>query len=97
MKAELLPLTGKYYNTTIMVGSVQIKLCGGEGRPSDREFEEAPFTIEQWEKNEELFDNGWGGKCSPKELDYFDYGHCEKQDTYLIAQKIVDILNTKER
>ena len=96
-KAEILPLPRKYYCTEIRIGYVHLQLSGGGGRPSDREFEDAPFTIEQWEKDEGLFDDGWGGQSSPQDLDWFDYSHCEKQETYLAAKKIVEYFNTKEK
>lgn len=98
MKAELMPLNGKYYGT-------RIKLtfdCGHEETielwdsgslvPSDRELAEWGYTRKQWDSNEEV-DDGWGGVMPIRSADITCDGHFESVETLARAQEIVKLLS----
>jgi hypothetical protein len=87
VKAELKPLTGKYYGTEIEITDGPLKdLCfklwKSTGNPSDRELEKNDYTREQLDKNKEL-------------LMYLicDH-HYESQEVYKLAKDIVWYLNS---
>lgn len=99
MKAVLKPLDGKYYGTTIEVDfedggdKETFKLWdSGDFTPSIRELESLGYTEEQWINNE-LVDNGWGGKIPIIEMDIVSDSHFESKLTYERALKIVSLLN----
>lgn len=98
MKAKLLPLEGKYYNTKILIEynngtSDTIAISASSNfDPSDREIERCGFTKEEWENNI-VVDDGWGGKMNLQDGELFDGVHSEKQQTYLNALEIVKKLN----
>lgn len=100
MKAEILPLDGKYYGTEIKVSDGEyeyhFKLWNNASfEPSDRELGDK-CTIEQWRENEELpIEDGWGSDTCPAQ-DYVDVGdgHFESRETYKLAQIITEAINS---
>src|SRR5690606_30597007 len=99
MKAILKPLTGKYYGTEIQIdfqdgGNTEtIKLWDtGDFTPSVRELELWGYTEQQWENNE-LVDNGWGGKTPIKQMDLTCDSHFESKLTYQRALKLLNLIN----
>jgi hypothetical protein len=100
MRAEILALEGKYYETKILVtgdgyDDIICLSCGGYN-PSGREIERCGFTREQWESNA-LVDDGWGGKCTIRQADFPDPGgHYERDKTYRLAMLICDAINNLE-
>jgi len=50
------------------------------------------YTKEQWDNNE-LIDNGFGGKCKIQEADLFEFSHCESQVTYQRALELINKIN----
>lgn len=99
MKAELLPLNGKYYGTKIKVffddgGTTTLELWYTDGEPSTREIESWGHTQKEWDENA-LVDN-WGcGKERIKEMDYRCDSHYESKTTYDLAQLIVSAINER--
>lgn len=103
MKAELLPLNGKYYGTKIKLecgGNLNVWLTfegevGGKGYvPSDRLLEEANITREQWDNNEpvrflDCFGE-WDTDYAREVVCAVD--HFEDQLSYEIAKHIVESL-----
>lgn len=98
MKAELMPLDGKYYGTEIKLTfddghEETIKLWdSGSFVPSDRELNEWGYTREQWDNNEEVND-GWGGTMRIRSADITCDGHFESRETLARAQEIVRLLS----
>jgi hypothetical protein len=87
MKAEILPLKGKYYGTKIEIEdggiSTEIKIwCSGNYTPSDRELDEADMSRAEYNenKNDEQSSIDTSG------------GHFESQWTYKLAEKICERL-----
>lgn len=95
MKATLLPLRGKYYGTLIEIEDgfkYTISLWhSGSFEPSDRELE--GITIEQWRNNEEVNLAGYG-YIPAKEIVEICDEHFESRETYALALKIVEKLNS---
>ena len=91
MRAKLLPLTGKYYQTTIEYGNIQINLAGGTERASNRQIEDFGFSLDQYLNNEVDPESDYGDTV--KEIVNDPGGHYEKQDTYFTALKILEVLN----
>lgn len=96
MKAQILPLNGKYYGTKILIehSGYESEVCvwHATGAPSDRELQSWGITRSQWDTGS-MVDDGWGGKMSCRE--YAD-SHMETQASLEIAQAIVGALaNTK--
>ena len=104
MKAELLPLKGKYYGTKVKVtndnGSEYfLTFWSGECRePSDRELK-GQCTIEQWRDNEELpIEDGWGNPTTRAcDLVACDSCHFESRETYATAKELVDLVNKQRK
>jgi hypothetical protein len=102
MKAEILPLGGKYYGTKIKVRDgkyeYRFKLWNiASCEPSDRELE-GICTIEQWRANERIVDedcdDSWYPSGIPaQELCDVGDGHFESRETYAAAIKIVNAIN----
>lgn len=98
MKAELLPLDGKYYGTRIDItdGAAKIgsiNLWFSDYAPSGRELEVYGVTREQWDNNSVEVDDGWGGKCKIRDADLFPNSHHETVKTLEVARIIVDAIN----
>jgi len=98
MKAELLPLKGKYYGTRIDITDGEtrigpIDLWFSDYTPSDRELEVYGVTREQWDNNSVEIDDGWGGKCKVRDADLFPDSHHETVKTLEVARIIVDAIN----
>lgn len=105
IKAEILPLEGKYYGTKIEIsyepdedGSllpIEFTVWTGSEphRPSTREIEYGGYTEEDWQNNI-LIDHIWGGKVNIQDLPYFHESHMETQGDYLKAKTLVDIINS---
>lgn len=98
MKAELLPLKGKYYGTEVKIifnkeYSEVLKLWdSGEFIPSVRQIEKSGYTQEQYDNNE-LVDNGWGELETVREaMDICD-SHFESKTTYDRALEIIKRIN----
>jgi hypothetical protein len=96
MLAELLPLTGKYYGTQIVIkdGPAQgrhIELWFSTGEPSEREIESWGHTQSQWDNNIEI-DEGWGGKAKIQSCDFMCDPHYECKETYRVALAIIEAL-----
>ena len=96
MKAEILPLSGKYYGTEIKVSDGQhehhFKLWSNASfEPSDRELGDI-CTIEQWRRDEEI-DNG-GEVWTAKDFIDVGDGHFESRETYKLAQIITEAINS---
>jgi hypothetical protein len=96
MDAEILPLVGKYYGTTIRINNGMakgrdIKLWFDSGEPSDRELATRGYTRDEWESNIDV-DDGCGGISPIKSCGLICDSHYECQETYRVAQAIVDAL-----
>ena len=101
MKAVLMPLEGKYYDTEILLDfedgyEKQVITLSGNGyyEPSIRELNRHGITQEQWDNNEEL-DNGWGGKTPIQDMDLFD-SHYERKATYERALSLIEKINANQ-
>jgi hypothetical protein len=97
MKAELKPLTGKYYGTEIEITEGPLKdLCFKlwkcTGNPSDRELEEYNYTRKQWNNNE-MVDDGFGCEFPIQKSDIVCDSHYESQEVYQLAKRLVEFLN----
>jgi len=97
MRAEIETLR-KYYSTKINYGGIVIELYGenGEFKPSDRELKKSNVTREQFENNELVHSFDWNGikQMEPAmSACEFEYSHCERQSTYELAVKIMEMLN----
>lgn len=96
MKATLLPLRGKYYGTLIEIEDEGFKHTislwhSGSFEPSDRELE--GITIEQWRNNEEVNLAGYGYIPAREIVEICDE-HFESRETYALALKMVEKLNS---
>lgn len=101
MKAELLPLDGKYYGTVIRITGddgythiIKLWQCGS-WVPSDRECAAAGITIDQWQANANVtLDNGetWPAK----ELLEICDSHFESRETHAMAEQIVRCLTSTD-
>jgi len=99
MQATLLPLSGKYYGTKIIINNQgfinEITLWNyGNGEPSLRELRNK-CTIEQWRNNDKLpVPDGWGSDYTFSK-DYIGIcdSHFESSTTYNLALEIVERLN----
>lgn len=97
MKAELLPLEGKHYGSTIRVtdGRFTTEITVWENAdfvPSERELEALGYTMEDW-INDIPVDYGFGGKVPIRQADITSDGHFESQWQYKLCRKIVDAIN----
>lgn len=99
MKASLLPLSGKYYSTKILVENgpsrFEIEIRRGSGfAPSERELHlrEIPLTPLEWELSLNLLEGKAFVEKYGENALFFD-NHYETQETFEIAQKIVRALN----
>ena len=104
MKAELLPLSGKYYGTKIRVVDddgfgFEIKLWNsGNFEPSDRELD-GVCTIGEWRNNKILpLVNSWTGEIgvSAKEVIEICDSHFESRVTHRMVVNLVDKINQNE-
>lgn len=101
MKAEIEPLKGKYYGTSVSIeingvhsGAVSLWLPGD--RPSDRELANYGLNASDWDKNTPI-DDGWGGKEPLRKSDLWCDSHHETQQTYELAQLICEAINNADR
>ncbi|RLC88841.1 MAG: hypothetical protein DRJ03_00970 [Chloroflexi bacterium] len=96
MRAILESLKGKYYGTEIRIEDEgeqwSFKLWGGKGKPSERQINKAGYTLEQWENNA-VIDNGWDSLIPIREADIIDTSHYETDQTFQLAQLLVDLVN----
>ena len=102
MKAELMPLEGKYYGTLIKVTDgkeeISFKLWNSaDFKPSDRELESCGVTREQYENNEivgreKLGNEEW--EVTAREQCEICDSHFESEWTYKLALKLVDAINS---
>ena len=93
MKIQIKPLKGKYYGTEIEVLDGTLKgmsfsIWHNTGNPSERQLEQWSLTRQQW-VNDELIDNGWGGKSKISQMDFMTDSHYESQETFEFANNIV--------
>lgn len=98
MKAELMPLKGKHYGTTIEITDGEINTtitvwCTADYVPSDRELDAWGATRDGWNNNVEV-DDGWGGTTPIRESDIVCDGHFESKWQHELCLKIVAALNT---
>jgi len=106
VKAEILPLKGKYYGTEIVItDDYGFRYCitlwnDGNFEPSDRELA-GICTIEQWRNNEFLPNelDPWTGKKGVYAKDAIEIcdSHFESRNTYELACKLVDLINNAGR
>ena len=94
MRVYIEPLKGKYYGTDIVFGdnSITVWAFGNDWEPSDRALAQYGYTRKQWNNNE-LVDNGWGGKSPVQEMDLNCDSHFESDYGYKIACVIRDALD----
>lgn len=98
MKAELMPLEGKYYGTIVKVTlddgeTTEIKIWhSGDYTPSERECQCAGISREQWLKNE-MIDEGSDGLVEAREILEICDSHFESQVSYWLAERIVKGIN----
>ena len=96
MKAQLLPLNGKYYGTIIRIThddgeTDEIKVWLSGRIPSDREFDNY-CTREQWESNQMIM-------CSDNyEMEAKEYigpwdCHFENEESLKVSKTIVEAIN----
>ena len=88
MKADIMPLGNKYYNTKIRIYNnrathiLNVSLPkNGDTDPSDRELELFDINRDEWEKH-------WDMYC-----DSIDWSHCERQGTYIEALELLEKIN----
>lgn len=98
MKASLLPLRGKYYGTLIEIEDEGFKHTislwhSGSFEPSDRELV-GYCTIEQWRNNELIKIKGLDKPLRAKEVFEICDEHFESRETYALALKMVEKLNS---
>lgn len=100
MRAELIPLDGKYYGTEIRLdfedgGKEEFIILweSGDNNLSEREIEQNGFTKEQYHNNE-LVDDGHGKKIRIQLLLQPDDIHFESEKTYRRALQIIEKLNS---
>lgn len=86
MKAQIKPLSGKYYGTIIIIDfqdgghTEEIKLWdAGDWEPSCRELEKYNMTLEQWNEEDMSCD-----------------GHFESKLTYDRAFRLISLINIYE-
>lgn len=101
MKANLIPLSGKYYGTKIEIdfddsGQLETILIWetSNREPSIRELNKKGYTEKQWIDNE-FVDSGWDSMIPIKELGITSDNHFENRLSYERALKIVNLLNGK--
>lgn len=100
MKAELLPLSGKYYGTRILITDdkgyqYEIKLWNsGSWEPSDRELESGGISIEQWRSNEII--KVGNDTISAKELVEISDSHFESRETHELANELISLINVNK-
>lgn len=102
MKAELLPLNGKYYGTEIQVtdgdkDTVFKIWCNADYKPSDRELAACGVTRKQYDNNELVGTETWGESTyevmAKDQCEVCD-SHFESDWTYNLAQKIIEAINS---
>lgn len=84
MKAEVLPLDGKYYGTEVLIytddGSKWLTtIWVGRGKPSRREYEQCTEC-----------------ECDGKSCDMIDYSHYESEDSLRLAEIFSEAVNKYE-
>ena len=93
LKAEIIPLMGKYYGTVIKIQKEDavwdIRLWNNSNpEPSERQLLDIGYTKEDWENNS-LIPDGWGDEVEIRKANLFSDNHYESQQTFDIAQIIV--------
>ena len=105
VKAELLPLEGKYYYSEILVtftdkSTILLKVINSDELayiPSIRECALVNITQEQWINNVQLYDEESDSIISAKDRLEINDMHYEDQKTYESCLAIVDKLTTKKK
>ena len=102
VSAELLPLKGKYYATKILLKTQDDKTdifeinFRDDHSPSPREIEKLGYSYDDYVNN--IFVRDWFGEDLAKLQDvtnqHFCDSHYETNQTFLIAQYIVNVLNS---
>jgi hypothetical protein len=95
MNAEVLPLRGKHYGTTVRLSidnrCYDISIWIPVGPPSDEELADWNLTYEDWKNNVEV-DDGWNGKEPIRSMFPCD-SHFQSRLEVQIAHYIANAIN----
>lgn len=96
MKAELLELSGKYYGTEVQITTDSgyeyvIKLWNNGGCEPSARVLNGICTIDEWRDNATLTIDY--EEIKAKDVVEICDSHFESQDTYLLARKMIDLIN----